>query len=218
MKISSEGLYFIYPGAVVLVVLLTLYFILDLSILVYPVLASALFLAFVLFFFRDPDREVPDNALAVISPADGKIVALDNRVPDYFNGYSIRLSIFLSMLNVHINRIPVEGSVSRLEYHPGKFKPAFTEKASELNEHTTIEIDNDYGRIGFCQRAGTIARRIVCNLSEGQRVSMGERFGMIRFGSRVDVYMPENVRLLSRIGDKVKAGETVIGEFAISES
>ncbi|NIP42133.1 MAG: phosphatidylserine decarboxylase family protein [candidate division Zixibacteria bacterium] len=218
MKIASEGLFFIYPGAVVFVILLILYIVLDLAVLIYPVVASAIFLGFTLFFFRDPERNAPDISRALLAPADGKIIALDNTIPGYLNGFNTRLSIFLSMLNVHVNRIPTSGIIQRLEYHPGQFKPAFTEKAAELNEHTIIEIDNKYGRIGLCQRAGTIARRIVCNLSKGQRVNRGERFGMIRFGSRVDVYMPENVRTFSRIGDRVKAGETVIGEFAIDES
>ncbi|HEQ97963.1 MAG TPA: phosphatidylserine decarboxylase [candidate division Zixibacteria bacterium] len=217
MKIASEGLFLIYPAAGLFVILLVLYIVLDFTILVYPVLASALFLGFALFFFRDPDRNVPDASGAVLAPADGKVIALDDRIPDYCEGYNTRLSIFLSMFNVHINRIPTGGVIQRLEYHRGKFRPAFTERAAELNEHTVIEINNQYGDICFCQRAGTIARRIVCNLSKGQRVDPGARFGMIRFGSRVDVYMPQNVRTLSRVGDRVRAGETVIGEFAASE-
>ena len=218
MRIASEGLFFIYPGAVVFVILLILYIALDFTLLIYPIVASAIFLGFALFFFRDPERDVPDSSRALLAPADGKVIALDNKIPDYFSGFNTRLSIFLSMLNVHVNRIPAGGIIQRLEYHPGQFKPAFTEKAVDLNEHSVIEIGNQYGRIGICQRAGTIARRIVCNLSKGQSVNPGARFGMIRFGSRVDVYMPENVRTLSRIGDRVKAGETVIGEFAINES
>ncbi len=218
MKIASEGYILIIPGLGILTALIIAYALTQVHILIYPLLGAFLLTFFITWFFRDPDRAVPDNSLGIISPADGKVIALDDRIPEYFKGYKTRLSIFLSIFNVHINRLPVSGQVSRLEYHPGKFHAAFSEKASDQNEHTIIEITNIQGKLGFCQRAGTLARRIVCNLRDGQNISAGERFGMIRFGSRVDIYMPENVRLLSRLGDHVLAGETVLGEFIEGKS
>jgi phosphatidylserine decarboxylase len=218
MRIASDGFVLIMPGLGILVILIVAYALTGISILLYPLFAAFLLTAFITFFFRDPDRAVPNNASGIIAPADGKVIALDNRIPGYFEGYKTRLSIFLSMLDVHINRLPVSGQVSRLEYHRGRFHAAFSEKASDFNEHTIIEITNNQGKLGFCQRAGTLARRIVCNLRYGQNVNAGERFGMIRFGSRLDIYMPENVRPISRPGDRVLAGETVIGEFIANKS
>lgn len=218
MRIASEGFVLIFPGLGLIAVLIVAYTLTGAYILLYPLFAALLLTAFITFFFRDPERAIPNNALGIISPADGRVIALDNKIPQYFKGYKTRLSIFLSIFDVHINRLPLSGAVSRLEYHPGKFHAAFTEKAADSNEHTIIEITNNQGKLGFCQRAGTLARRIVCNLRYGQNVNAGERFGMIRFGSRVDIYMPENVRPLSRPGDRVLAGETVIGEFIAGKS
>jgi phosphatidylserine decarboxylase len=218
MRLAPEGLILIVPGLGILAILIVAYALTGVQVLLYLLLAALLLTAFLTWFFRDPDRAIPDNIYGIIAPADGKIIALDDRIPEYFEGYKTRLSIFLSVLNVHINRLPVSGMISRLEYHKGRFHAAFSEKAAESNEHTIIEITNNQGKLGFCQRAGTLARRIVCNLRYGQNVNAGERFGMIRFGSRVDIYMPDNVRLISRRGDRVLAGETVIGEFIADKS
>ncbi len=218
MKIAPEGYHIILAGFVLLIIFIVFLFATGMKLFVYPLLAAIIFSGFSLFFFRDPNRHPPQVGNAILAPADGKIIALDKRVPGYFEGYTSRLSIFLSMLDVHINRLPINGRVERVEYHPGKFAPAFTEKASELNEHTIIELSGEKGRIGFCQRAGTIARRIVCNLHVGDNVEKGERFGMIRFGSRVDVYMPENVLIKASRGQRIRAGETIIAEFTENES
>jgi len=218
MRIASEGYHIIAIGFLLFLAFVLLLVITGQRLFAYPSIAALIFDSFALFFFRDPIRIPSRFENAVLSPADGKIIAIDNRVPSYFKGYKNRLSIFLSMLDVHINRLPIGGHVERVEYHHGKFVPAFSEKASEVNEHTVIEIANSHGSIGFCQRAGTIARRIVCRLKKGDNLQAGEKFGMILFGSRVDIYMPDNVTILAHLGQRIRAGESIIGEFEENES
>jgi len=218
MRIASEGYHIILAGIALLIIFAVLLLATGEKLFAYPFLATLIFSGFSMFFFRDPKRLPPQIRNVVLAPADGKIIALDKRIPTYFEGYTSRLSIFLSMLDVHINRLPINGRVERVEYHRGKFTPAFREKASELNEHTIIELSGEKGRIGFCQRAGTIARRIVCNLNVGDDVEKGAKFGMIRFGSRVDIYMPKNVLIKASRGQRIRAGETIIAEFTENES
>jgi phosphatidylserine decarboxylase len=169
-------------------------------------------LAFGLWFFRDPVRQAPDDPGAVVAPADGKIIEIevDARSREHAKGRR-KVSIFMSPFNVHVNRVPVSGVIAAMRYSKGKFLTAFHEKASLLNEQQVIEIESSLGRVGCVQIAGWLARRIVCHLEEGQRVRTGERFGMIRFGSRLDVYVPSNCRLQVTMGQRVTAGETVIG-------
>jgi phosphatidylserine decarboxylase len=218
MKLSSESFRFLIPGILLFILIGLMTIAIDHVLLSYLLIAVTLYISIILFFFRDPDRSVPDNPRALVSPADGRVIAVDENIPDYFRGFKKRVSIFLSMLDVHINRVPVDGKINRVDHRSGRFRAAFTEKAAEENEHTIIEIENSYGKIGFCQRAGMIARRIVCNLKDGQTVQRGERFGMIRFGSRVDLYLPENVSISVSKGARVTGGETVIGEFSANES
>ncbi|RMF55484.1 MAG: phosphatidylserine decarboxylase family protein [Calditrichaeota bacterium] len=170
---------------------------------------------FNLYFFRDPDRVAPQNPLAVVSPADGKIVQITNiEEPEYFQKKVQRISIFLSVFNVHVNRSPITGKVDYFAYHTGRFLAAFKEKASLENEQTAIGMVDDMGhRVFFKQIAGIIARRIVCHVREGQRRVVGERIGMIRYGSRVDVFLPFEAKIMVKIGDKVKAGETILATF-----
>ncbi len=175
-----------------------------------------LFSVFNMFFFRDPQRQVPQNPAAIISPADGKVVQVTEvNEHDFFKEKVARLSIFLSVFNVHVNRVPVTGRVEYFNYHRGGFAPAFKESASLENEQTVIGIvDESRRKIMFSQIAGLIARRIVCNLREGHEVKAGERMGMIRYGSRVDIfYKPDEVELQVKVGDKVKGGESIIGVF-----
>ena len=218
MKLSSESFRFLIPGILLFILIGLMTIAIDHVLLSYLLIAVTLYIFIILFFFRDPDRSVPDNPRALVSPADGRVIAVDENIPDYFRGSKKRVSIFLSMLDVHINRVPVDGKINRVDHRSGRFRAAFTETAAEENEHTIIEIENSYGKIGFCQRAGMIARRIVCNLKDGQTVQRGERFGMIRFGSRVDLYLPENVSISVSKGARVTGGETVIGEFSANES
>lgn len=169
---------------------------------------------FILYFFRDPEREFTAEDKEIVSPGDGLVVTItDENESDYFEEKVKRISIFLSVFDVHINRIPINGKVDFLEYKKGRFKAAFKEEASSSNEQTVIGIVNNYGKVLFKQIAGLIARRIVCHLEEGEKVNAGERFGMIRFGSRIDVLLPANVEILIHKGDRVVGGKTIIGRF-----
>lgn len=173
--------------------------------------AGILFLglgAFTAFFFRDPDRRIPIEADAIVSPADGKVVSVSPQ-PDE----TIRLSIFLSVFNVHINRSPIEGKVESVTYIPGSFKVAFDERASLENERNILVIGNSMSSVRFSQIAGILARRIVCWKKMGDKVAKGERIGLIKFGSRVDVFLPNNTNVVVRQGDRVKGGSSIIGRF-----
>ena len=174
--------------------------------------ADALLLLFIIFFFRDPDRVTPEGEGLVISAADGKVVLVKEvSFPELSDEKLIQVSVFLSVFNVHVNRIPVSGVVDEIKYYPGKFLAAWNEKASLENEQTLISIDTGSKKIYFKQIAGLIARRIVWKLESGQSVSAGERFGLIRFGSRVDILLPLNAEIRVKVGENVKGGETVIG-------
>ena len=170
---------------------------------------------FVVWFFRNPERTIPDNPLQLISPADGKVIRIEEVTSEEHSGRCFqKISIFMNVFNVHVNRIPCSGEVFAIRYKPGKFLSANLDKASALNERNTVMIRTDNGReILTVQIAGLIARRIVCWLKEGTKVKKGERFGLIRFGSRVEVFLPLGSTLLVKIGDKVRAGETPIGEL-----
>jgi phosphatidylserine decarboxylase len=172
---------------------------------------GALFLAlglFIAYFFRDPERLVPTDAAAIVSPADGKIVGIAAE-PDK----TTRVSIFLSVFNVHINRSPVGGEIESIRYLPGKFKVAFDATASAENEQNVLVIRSGSDKIKFSQIAGILARRIVCWKKPGDSVAKGERIGLIKFGSRVDIFLPENVALSIKLGDKVQGGASVIGRI-----
>ncbi len=169
---------------------------------------------FVLQFFRDPAREIPENPDAVLSPADGRIVAVEKVVDPYLDRESVKVSVFMNVFNVHSNRSPVDGEVKKIWYFPGKFVNADLDKASLENERNAVWIRTDEGiDVTSVQVAGLIARRILCYVKEGQKVSRGQRYGFIRFGSRVDVYLPPESRILVGIGDKVYATESILAEL-----
>jgi phosphatidylserine decarboxylase len=176
----------------------------------------AIFLtSFTLFFFRDPERKIPNGDGIIVSPADGKVFLIREFFENEFIfDEAIQVSIFMSPLNVHVNRIPISGEVKFLKYVPGKYIVAFDEKSSENNERKIIGIETEDGfKILVKQIAGFIARRIVCDVRKGDKVNTGQRFGMIKFGSRVDVIMPKDkVELLVNLGQSVKAGETIIAK------
>jgi phosphatidylserine decarboxylase len=166
------------------------------------------------YFFRDPDRNIPGGKDMILSPADGTVVLIEEvEEPYYFKAKVKRVSIFLSVFNVHVNRMPVSGNVEFVKYIKGKFLVAFADKASEENEQSIIGIQHEKGKILFKQIAGIIARRIVYHVSVGDAVKAGDRFGLIRYGSRVDMFFPDNVEINVSLKDKVYGGETVIGEF-----
>lgn len=180
----------------------------------YPVISCLLwnFAAFTLYFFRDPERKIPNDPRAIVAPADGRIARIETIAANAGEAAQIKLSIFLSVFNVHINRCPIGGKVGKVEYKTGSFKNAMNYAASEANEQSRIEIYHNGQLFVVKQMAGLIARRIVCWLRESDEVQKGERLGLIQFGSRVDLLMPENsVKLEGREGDKVKGGLTVLG-------
>ncbi len=167
----------------------------------------------VVLFFRDPKRSVPDGPDLVTSPADGKVVGIERMDAAPGEPSQIRLSIFMSIFDVHINRAPIAGHVKKVTYNSGAFLPAFNDKASERNEQNRIDLENGTCRLAMVQIAGLIARRIVCRASVGDWLERGERLGLIKFGSRVDLYLPETVELRVQLGDRVRGGSSVIGRL-----
>ena len=173
---------------------------------------SVLLTVLVIYFFRDPERTIPEGADNILSPADGKVVDIREQFEDEFlHEMCTRVSIFLSVFNVHVNRIPISGDVKYFRYQKGAFVNAYKSDASEINERTVIGIENGKCSILFKQIAGLIARRIVCNVREGNTVKLGERFGIIKFGSRVDIFFPKNVDVKIKLKEKVKGGQSIIG-------
>jgi len=168
---------------------------------------------FVVYFFRDPDRPIPSTAGALVAPADGKVVQVE-RIPAnaYYSGECQKVSIFMSVFNVHVNRMPCDARVDRIRYWPGKFVAANRDKASLDNERNAVYLKIDEDReITVVQIAGLVARRILCDITDGQPVRRGQRFGMICFGSRVDLYAPVEMEVQVRPGDTVRAGSTIVG-------
>jgi phosphatidylserine decarboxylase len=164
--------------------------------------------AFVCYFFRNPNRHIPDGKNLIVSPADGKVV----RILQGASGEQI-ISIFLSIFNVHVTRTPIEGEMTSLEYKRGKFKAAYYDEASRLNEQNVITIRNNGKEVVVRQIAGLIARRVICWKKPGEKLKRGELIGLIRFGSRVDVIMPQNTSIKVKIGDNVKGGSTILGDY-----
>jgi phosphatidylserine decarboxylase len=163
-------------------------------------------------FFRDPERRIPWIPGAVLSPADGRVTSVDEAIDD-FVGPAVRVSVFLSPVDVHVNRAPIAGRVVATRYRPGKFVPAYKADAGEVNECMTIHLQGDRARVTVMQIAGVVARRIVCRVTEEDKVEAGQRIGMIRFGSRTDCYMPHGTVMRVEPGEKVVGGMTVIGEL-----
>lgn len=213
MPVAWEGIPFIAICMAVTAILL----ILDWEFVAIPMMVLALFM---IYFFRDPDRPPVHNKSAILTPADGKVLAIedlqhgDNR---YQNGAK-KVSIFMSLFNAHINRIPMGGRITGLSYHPGKFFLANKDKATVYNEHNIVTLETDNRtKIVFVQIAGYIARRISCWVNEGDHVEAGQRFGLIRFGSRLEVYVPPHCTIMVTKGQRVKAGHTIIGYLDESE-
>jgi phosphatidylserine decarboxylase len=172
-------------------------------------LIPVLLAAFFLWFFRDPARRIPDGEGIIVSPADGKVEEAD--WIETTAGSRVRVTIFLNVFDVHVNRVPAEGVISLLEYREGQFMNALKPESAVHNEQTMVTIENANYSVSFKQIAGLLARRIVCNLQVGQRVERGQRMGMIKFGSRCDVLLPASVDLRVKAGDRVKGGSSVLG-------
>lgn len=171
--------------------------------------------AFVVFFFRNPERRTPDAAGLVVAPADGRVLSVARGVKaPCTEQEATRISIFMSVFNVHINRFPISAKVKRAAYHAGRFFVASLDKASEMNERNALVLEDERGReVVMVQIAGLIARRIVCYVREGDARARGERFGLIRFGSRVDLYLPPEAAIAISAGERVRAGETILGRL-----
>ena len=207
LPVAREGLPFIVFG----VFLTAAFFGLDLIV---PGILAALVTLFTIYFFRDPSRRAPLSEDAVLTPADGKVLSvLDLKGEDNPLGKpALRVSIFMNLFDVHVNRIPAGGRVSKVSYQPGKFFSANLDKAAEQNERNAVTLNTHGGyQIVFIQIAGLVARRIACWVREGDEVAAGQRFGLIRFGSRLDIYLPDHTRIIARSGQKVRAGETILG-------
>lgn len=169
---------------------------------------------FVLQFFRDPARVIPSQPDAVLSPADGRIVVVEKTQDPYAGREALKISVFMNVFNVHSNRAPVDGRIEQVQYFPGKFVNADLDKASVENERNALTITAQNGQIVTCvQVAGLIARRILCYVKMGDQLSRGQRYGFIRFGSRVDVYLPVTATPKVVVGDKVSATETILAQF-----
>ncbi|MFH1582067.1 MAG: phosphatidylserine decarboxylase family protein [Pseudomonadota bacterium] len=199
-----------YPFILTSAFISAVFALLELTVLSLTGLAVTVFIC---YFFRDPDRFVPNKNGAVVSPADGRIVeACIKENNPYFEGRCLKISIFMSVFNVHVNRIPHEGKIEKINYYPGKFISANFNKASRDNERNAVFIKTDKGK-KYCvvQIAGLIARRIICKVHDGDKMARGQRFGMICFGSRLDVYLPDDTKLNVHIEDRVKAGISILG-------
>jgi phosphatidylserine decarboxylase len=161
-------------------------------------------------FFRDPERTPPDLPGAVLAPADGRVMAVAE-TQDPWVGRAVRVSIFLSPLDVHVNRAPIGGLVKNVEHAPGRFVAAYRPEASDENERCTVSLEGETARVAVKQIAGVVARRIVCRVRAGDALEAGERFGLIRFGSRTDLIVPRGTTVKVAVGDRVRGGESVMG-------
>ncbi len=204
IPIAKDGYVFIFPLAVLTGIFWALSWFWVTGLFV------GLFL-FVTWFFRDPERSVPEDPNAIVSPGDGKIVEIISEKDPLLDEAYTRVSIFLNVFNVHVNRVPISGKIQATRYNPGKFFNAASHKASLDNEQSAILLNNGHVTILVKQIAGLIARRIVCWAKEGDEYQRGQRFGLIRFGSRVDIFLPEGTDIKVEIGDIVSGGSSIIG-------
>ncbi len=214
LPVAWEGIPFILIG----IVLTSMLFILNWKLLAIPMAIATLF---TIYFFRDPERTHGDDERAIFMPADGTVLSIENlHNGDYrLKDKAIKISIFMSIFNAHINRIPIKGKITQLSYHPGKFFSANRDKASVYNEHNIVTLETDNKKkIIFVQIAGLVARRIACWIKKGDYVETGQRFGLIRFGSRLEVYLPPDCEIKVKKGEKVKASQTIIGYLNETEN
>ena len=171
--------------------------------------------AFFVFFFRDPERVIPSDANLIVSPADARVMIVGDPGPGAPPGQWQRISMFLSPMDVHVNRMPVDGRITRVEYHPGKFLPAYREDAGTLNEWTEVWIDHHGTPIVVRQIVGILARRIVCRAKVGDVVRRGDRYGIMKFGSRIDMFVPPAARIAVKVGEQVVGGVTPVATLEI---
>jgi phosphatidylserine decarboxylase len=178
----------------------------------YATVVALILTLFMFYFFRDPERNTPQDINAFISPADGKIILItEAREDEILKGPGRRISIFMSPLNVHVNRVPSDGTVREVMHFPGKFFSAYKDDAAKYNEHISMLYETAHGNIVIKQIAGYVARRAVCRVKPGDTLKQGQRYGIIKFSSRLDVFLPLDAEVKVQLGDKVMAGETVLG-------
>ncbi len=214
MRFAKDGVPVIIAALFFALVLVAIGWLLNSSASL-PLYIVAIFIAgFTLFFFRDPERNVPDGPY-ILAPADGKVISIDPvRQDSYLGGSCRQISIFLSVMDVHVNRYPVSGKVEYVSYHPGKYLVAWHPKASELNERAEFGVLHPSGiKVFFRQITGLVARRIVFHTVEGDEVNAGDRFGIMKFGSRMDILVPEDLDILVNVGDKTVGGETILARL-----
>ena len=204
IPLAKDGFIFILPLLIITVLMFLISFYWTTAIF-------GLGFLFVTWFFRDPERRIPNEPNVIVSPADGKITEIVTENEPINGKLCKRVTIFLSVFNVHVNRVPIGGTIEDIRYNPGKFLAAFNPKASMDNEQNLILINNGRTHIFVKQIAGLIARRIVCWPKKGDYYESGQRYGLIRFGSRVDILLPENTKLSVACGDKVSGGKSIIG-------
>ena len=209
IPLAKEGFIFIMPLLVMTILTCALSFYWA------AVFFGSSFL-FVTWFFRDPERRIPNEPNVIVSPADGKVTEIMTEKEPINGELCKRITIFLSVFNVHVNRMPIGGTIEDIRYNPGKFLAAFNPKASMDNEQNIILINNGKVNVLVKQIAGLIARRIVCWPKKGDYYESGQRYGLIRFGSRVDILLPENTKLSVACGDRVRGGKSVIGYLNLS--
>ncbi len=212
MRLASEGNIIVYPLIVIFGITSAFNYLTEFDILFVQITIFVVLL-FCLNFFRDPSRVIPKNKNKIISPADGKIIKI-KEFEDPKSGKKLKLiSIFLSVFNVHANRMPVDGKFINVKYVKGDFLAAFNHRASDKNERMEISIDTEFGIIVVKQIAGLVARRILCYAKEGKKMLAGDRLGFIRFGSRTDIILPHNINLNIELNQKVYGGETILGTY-----
>jgi len=205
-RFAKEGYPFIFISCAITILFYA-------SGLMIPGFISLVVTAFMFFFFRDPEREIIYDLNAFCSPADGKVILIDEAYEDeVLHQEALRISIFMSPLNVHVNRSPCDGVVKEVKYFPGRFFSAFKHEASIHNEHISMLLENErHGNIVVKQIAGSVARRAVCRVSPGDVLRQGQRYGIIKFSSRVDIYLPLDTEIRVKLNEKVKAGVTILG-------
>ena len=213
MKLASEGKIIIYPLFIIYFISIISSYVYNTSSIHIATLALTIIIIFCLNFFRDPDRIIPKQNNLVLSPADGKVIKIDE-VDDPISKEKFKIvSIFLSVFNVHANRMPVSGTFIDVQHVRGQFLAAFDHKASDQNERTEIKIQTEFGIIQVKQIAGLVARRILCYAKVGEKMKAGGRLGFIRFGSRTDIILPAGIDLKIELNQKVFGGETIIGKY-----
>lgn len=212
--IAKDGYKFILYTGIVFFILLILAIRFDFILFTILAYCSGFLFLYNFFFLRDPDRSTPEGDSLIISPADGTIIKIaEVDEPVYFKGKAQLISVFMSVFNVHVNRIPINGEIEHIDYKKGQYLAAFDDKATDINEQSMIGISGSKGKIYFKQIAGLLARRIVYHLKKGDNVVAGERFGLIRYGSRLDVYVPVDANIDVELKQKVKSGVTILAEF-----